>query len=142
MINITDLELFMGIAKGDNRDRNGRKTQERWKMQYKILRSYQSFLHCNASKALRNEGLKVGCPLNGKQQKLDIYFNWSLAHNLGQFSSCNFTELHTYSLTDLPRWRKQMSKLLFKIHQCSFDPSIATINFIKPSNLTKQSSIF
>lgn len=48
---------------------------------------------------------------------------------------CYVTELHTDPLANLPVRRKQVAKLLLKIHQGALYPGIPTVNLVQPRHL-------
>lgn len=46
------------------------------------------------------------------------------------------TELHSDTLRHAPLLRKHAAVLLLIVHQLSFDPGIAAVDFIQPGNLS------
>ena len=53
----------------------------------------------------------------------------------------NITELYTYSLWNLPSFRKQGAKFLFKVHQSSLYPGIAPVYLVQPGHLSKKTTV-
>lgn len=91
-----------------------------------------------ASEPLGDESLKVGGPLDGKQQEFHINLHGSLVRNARQLSTCDLTKLDADPLAHFPGRRKHVTELLLEVHQRAFDPRVATIYLVQPCHLERK----
>lgn len=95
--------------------------------------------------SLGQQTLEIVGPLDGEEQEFDVYVGSSFVHQLGEVLARYVAKVHGYAFRDFPVTREDHAELGLKVQEVLLNPSISSIDFVKPGKvlvLAEQVGVF